>query len=329
MKIVVTGALGHIGSRLIKELPELIPDVNLHLVDNLSTSRYSSLFNLPRSGSYSFFAEDILTADLDCRFRGASAVIHLAAITDAASSFGMRKEVEEINTIGTKRVAEACIRAEAALIFPSTTSVYGSQSNRVDESCPRSELRPQSPYADSKLASEEELVRLARKGLRYTIFRFGTIFGISPGMRFHTAINKFCWQASIGLPLTVWRTALHQVRPYLDLTDCVHAITLILKRDLFNGTLYNVVTENTSVSDIIAKIREHAGELKIEYVDSEIMNQLSYEVSAQRISLEGFRISGDLQTGIAQTMRILSGLTPSRMDSVAMSSAGSDQDDGS
>ena len=29
-------------------------------------------------------------------------------------------------------------------------------------------------------------------------------------MRFHTAINKFCWQAVLGQPLTVWTTAKNQ-----------------------------------------------------------------------------------------------------------------------
>ena len=50
MKIVVTGALGHIGSRLIRELPTIFPDANIVLIDNLSTQRYCSLFNLPTSG---------------------------------------------------------------------------------------------------------------------------------------------------------------------------------------------------------------------------------------------------------------------------------------
>ena len=36
MKIVVTGALGHIGSRLISELPTIFPEAEIVLIDNLS-----------------------------------------------------------------------------------------------------------------------------------------------------------------------------------------------------------------------------------------------------------------------------------------------------
>src|SRR5207253_6086819 len=118
--------------------------------------------------------------------------------------------------------------AGSALIFISTTSVYGSQTEVVDEDCPVTNLRPQSPYAESKLKAELLLHAVEQtEGLRFAVCRFGTIFGTSVGMRFHTAINKFCWQAVTGQPITVWRSALHQQRPYLDLTDAVEAVNFI------------------------------------------------------------------------------------------------------
>ena len=225
MKIVVTGALGHIGSRLIRELPAIFPEAQIVLMDNLSTQRYCSLFNLPATGQYRFLEADVLAADLTSIFEGAAVVVHLAAITDATNSFQNKEAIERVNFSGTERVAQACRQVGCALIFPSTTSVYGSQAAEVDENCPSSDLRPQSPYAEAKLAAEQLLHRLGEeKGLKFITCRFGTIFGTSIGMRFHTAVNKFCWQAVMGQPLTVWTTAMHQYRPYLDLDDAVAAI---------------------------------------------------------------------------------------------------------
>ena len=63
------------------------------------------------------------------------------------------------------------------------------------------ELKPQSPYATTKLKEEDLVQTLAKHGLRAVVFRFGTIFGASTGMRYHTAINKFCWQAVMEQPL--------------------------------------------------------------------------------------------------------------------------------
>ena len=299
MKLVVTGALGHIGSQLIRELPGMFPNAEIVMTDNLATQRYCSLFDLPKDGRYHFIETDIMTEDLTAIFNGSTAVVHLAAITDATSSFENKEAVEQVNFIGTERVAQACLQTDCALIFPSTTSVYGTQADVVDEECPISDLKPQSPYAEAKLKSEQLLQRLGEeKGLNFVICRFGTIFGTSVGMRFHTAINKFCWQAVMGQPLTVWKTALHQHRPYLDLADAVAAIKFIIQQEIFDRQVYNVVTQNAAISQILDMIAIYIPEIKIDYVATRIMNQLSYHVSDNRFRNKGFEPTGVLEQGI-------------------------------
>ncbi len=305
-KILITGPLGHIGSKLIHNLkPGDYEEVVM--IDNLSTQRYSSLFNLPKGVRYSFYEENILEADLYSLFRNIDKVIHLAAITDATSSFKKRDEVEEVNYLGTKKVVEACIAEGCKLIFPSTTSVYGTQEELVDEDCEKSELKPQSPYAETKLKSEEFISRMASKGkIEASIIRLGTIFGTSIGMRFHTAINKFCWQAVLGQPLTIWRTALDQKRPYLGIYDAVNCIDFFLKKELFDGGIYNAVTSNYTVKQVIDFIKYFIDDLQIDLVDNKIMNQLSYEVSTDKIESLGFVFKDNLGDGIEQTISLLS-----------------------
>jgi nucleoside-diphosphate-sugar epimerase len=309
MKIAITGALGHIGSRLIRELPDRISGAEIVMVDDLSTQRYASAFNLPARGRYRFWQADVLTADLGSILAGVDVVVHLAAITDAPSSFEMREQVERVNLEGTKRVALACLPNGSALIFPSTTSVYGSQAETVEETCPIGDLKPQSPYAESKLRAEQWLETAAGpRGLRFITCRLGTIFGTSPGMRFHTAINKFCWQAVMRQPLTVWRTALHQERPYLDLDDAIRAIHFIIEKKLYDGRIYNVVTTNATISRIVEMISRHVPDLSVQFVDAQVMNQLSYSVSSARFQGLGFEFRGDLEHGIKETIELLSGM---------------------
>ncbi|MDR3574515.1 MAG: SDR family oxidoreductase [Anaerolineaceae bacterium] len=301
MKTVITGALGHIGSRLIREWPQAFPDGEIVLLDNLSTQRYSSLFNLPKEGHYKFIEADILTCDLANLIKGADVLIHLAAITDAASSFSNPEQVEQVNFQGSRRVAQACAEAGCAMIFPSTTSVYGSQEDLVDEDCLA--LKPQSPYAESKLKAEEMLCWLGQESqLRFLICRFGTICGVSVGMRFHTAVNKFCWQAVMGQPLTVWSTALHQKRPYLSLQDAVQAVEFIVKNGIFENRVYNVLTANLTPQQIITFIRDHIPQVQVKLTDSKIMNQLSYEVSRSRFEKTGFHFMGSVENDIAETV---------------------------
>ncbi|GFE62136.1 NAD(P)-dependent oxidoreductase [Geobacter sp. AOG2] len=308
MKIVVTGALGHIGSQLIRSLPETFPGAEIIMLDNLSTQRFCSLFNLPAQGRYRFREADILTADLEELFAGALTVVHLAAITNAEGSFDIQEKVEQTNFIGTERVARACASVGAPLLFLSTTSVYGTQAAVVDEQCAPHELKPQSPYAESKLRAEQLLAQVGQEQrLRFIICRFGTIFGASVGMRFHTAVNKFIWQACMGIPLTVWTSALDQQRPYLDLSDAVRAIEFIIGNDLFDGNIYNVLTINATVRQVIDTVREFIPDARVKLVDHRIMNQLSYAVACEKFRSLGFTFKGDLHKRVAESIDILRG----------------------
>lgn len=311
MKIVVTGALGHIGSRLIRELPSWRPDCEIVMADNLSAQRYCSLFGLPSGGRYRFLETDVAKADLAPILAGADAVFHLAAMTNAAGSFEVAQELERNNFHATEKVARACLAAKAPLVYLSSTSVYGTSAKTVDEDCSEDELKPQSPYAECKLKEERLVASLVREGLRAVSFRFGTIFGTSPGMRFHTAVNKFCWQAAVGQPITVWRTAYDQKRPYLDLGDAMRAFKLVLDEELFDGGLYNVLTANLTVGQIVEEIRRHAPALKVEFVDTKIMNQLSYEVLDAKFRAKGWAPRGDIRRGVAETMERLGALAGS------------------
>jgi len=306
MNIIITGALGHIGSYIIRDFVVRFPGANIIMIDNMMTQRFSSLFNLPSSGNFKFIEADITKVDLHKLFHGVDVVVHLAAITDAAGSFGNSEAVEENNYQSTARVCEACADLGIRLVALSSTSVYGTQNEIVYEDCLPEELQPQSPYAVTKLKEEKFINFMCKeKGLKAVSCRFGTICGASYGMRFHTAVNKFCWQAVMGVPITVWSTAYEQKRPYLDLGDAAGAIAFIIEKDLFDGQLYNVLTNNLTVKNIVDMIQEHVPELVVSFVDNKIMNQLSYEVSRERIENQGFKFSGNIEKSIGDTIGLL------------------------
>ena len=302
MNICISGALGHIGSKLIRNLS--IPDIErVYLVDNLLTQRYSSLFDLPDGIDFIFHQIEINSKEMSKIIENSDVLIHLAAVTDAEKSFEKINEVEEINKKGFEYVANLCADSGCPLLFPSSTSVYGSQNELVDENSFEEELKPQSPYADSKIYSEKLMAELdQKKGLKYVIFRIGTIFGYSIGMRFHTAVNKFIWQASTGQPITIWSTALNQKRPYCDLGDCIRAINFFVAKDHFDNQIYNIVTDNFTVQDIIDVIKKHVPEIQISFVDSPIMNQLSYEVSNKKSRGLGLTYNGNIEDGIRESL---------------------------
>ncbi len=303
MNICITGALGHIGSKLIRNLD--IPSLKtVHLVDNFLTQRYVSLFNLPDKPRFIFHETDILSEEMKDIVNDSHVIIHLAAITDAESSVQKKDLVETVNKKGFKNVVDFASLYNRPVIFPSTTSVYGSQSELVDENC--LELQPQSPYAESKIWAERYLKSLGKKGkLKYVILRLGTIFGYSIGMRFHTAVNKFIFQAVTGQEITVWKTAYNQKRPYCDLNDAISAINFSIEHKIFDNEIYNIVTINSTVEDIVKVIKYHIPHLKVKFVESRIMNQLSYEVSNLKSLKRGFSYKGNLKKSIKETIEKL------------------------
>ena len=300
--IIVTGGLGHIGSKLMSYL--LDKNYNIFCIDNLSTQRFTSLRGLIGNERFHFLKLDIshntqLLSDafkdqpIDC-------VIHLAAITDAEASHGKAKEVHDNNFNSTKNIVEFCNTKKAKLLFPSSTSVYGSAEAEVYEDNDDF-LNPQSPYAESKINEEKYIISNVEG--KYNILRLGTIFGVSPGMRFHTAVNKFCWQAALNSPITVWKTALDQYRPYLDINDASNAMNFFITEDHENQ-VFNVLTDNYTVQNILDSIQVFQ-DIEISFVESKIMNQLSYFVRNKKIQSLGFKFEGDLAQSIQDTFEWL------------------------
>src|SRR3989344_5100170 len=98
-RILVTGALGHIGSALIRSPPDsLVGEITM--LDNLESQRYCSLFSLPKNFTYRFVEADVRSVDLTELVNNVDAVIHLAALSKAEATLDKQKEVESVNLDG-------------------------------------------------------------------------------------------------------------------------------------------------------------------------------------------------------------------------------------
>ena len=214
MKILITGGLGHIGSYLLHSINKIKILKKIYILDNLSTQRYSSLFLIPKTKKKIFFFQKDLSLKNSLNdFPKVDIVINLASITDAEGSIKIRNKIYRNNLGIFDNVLKYCKKNSSKLIHISSTSVYGEQDGLVDETCKN--LRPKSPYAEIKLLEEKKLKQNSKK-IKFITYRFGTISGVSKGMRFHTAINKFCFNSSLGLPLPLWKGMANKPRPYLS-----------------------------------------------------------------------------------------------------------------
>lgn len=302
MKIVITGALGHIGSALIRNSEIVAHAEDVVMIDDLSTQRYVSLRNLPQGPRYRFLEGDVCARLTKNLLLGADALIHLAGTVDPAKSLNDPDSVINNNLRLTKHSVEVCRGSGVPLIFSSSTSVYTPSSTIVDESS--QEIAPSSPYAKCKLREEEVIFEGLGTG-QSVVFRFGTIFGVSPGMRFQTAVSKFCWQVATGTPLEVWATAMEQVRPYLAVEDAASVLARAAIKRVQPDSVINAVSCNATVRDIIEAIEACGRSPTIKYISSAAMNELSFAASTEVATQLGFSFRGELRTGVQETLASL------------------------
>ena len=98
-----------------------------------------------------------------------------------------------------------------------------------------------------------------------TRFDFDEVFG--------TVINRFCAQAVVGHPLTVYGTG-EQKRAFLPLIDSMRCITLILENPPENGEyrVFNQFERSYSMNDLADNVRTAAGQVgigvKVQYYEN-------------------------------------------------------------
>jgi len=304
MNLLITGCCGHIGSYLAENIYKIKKIKKTILVDNIKSNRFCSLFNLNKKNNLKFYLRDVDKKNSLNDFKKIDYVIHCASMTNAEKSFGKKNEMYENNLKCLDNIIQFCIKNNSKLIHLSSTSVYGKQADIVDETCEDKYLKPQSPYADIKLIEERKLKRYTNK-IKYNTFRFGTITGVSKGIRFHTAVNKFCLNASIGEDITVYKTALNQYRPYLSLRDAFKVFKFSIENDFFKNDIFNALSGNYTVKQIINKIKKNKKKISIKLVQSEIMNQLSYHVSDNKLRKEGLVLNSQIDLDIKNTLKLL------------------------
>ena len=302
MKLLLTGGLGHIGSYFLSKVSNFKKIKELYVIDNFLTNRYFSLFNLKNQGLKIFFFEkDLSKKNILNNFPKVDIVINLASITDAENSFKIKNLIFKNNLGIFRNIINYCKKNSSKLIHISSTSVYGDQIKKiVDENC--KSLKPQSPYARIKIL--EENILKSQKEINYTTFRFGTIAGVSNGMRFHTAINKFCLNAIIKKPIPIWKGMLYKERPFLSLNEAFKVIKFTVDKNFFNNQIYNIVSQNIELSKIIKFLKKNIKDIKIKFVCSKLTNYCSYKVCCEKFNSNAFKLKANIFKDITATLKI-------------------------
>lgn len=232
-RIMITGSDGYIGSVMAPWLQSQGYDVV-----GVDTGYFSDCTLVPDLGRVPTLRKDVREIEAE-DLRGFGAVIHLAALSNDPIGNLNTAWTREINGEGTIRLATLAKAAGVPrFLFSSSCIMYGmSETAVVDETAP---LAPQTDYARSKVEAEQALSELADESFSPTFCRNGTVYGLSPRMRFDTVLNNF-----MGSAFTTGRVEIHSDgtpwRPVVHVQDVARAFQTVLEapREAIHNEAFN------------------------------------------------------------------------------------------
>ena len=307
--VLITGGAGYIGSLLTSELLRL--NYRVTVLDSLLFGG-ESLVPFLHHPNFHFVKADVTEKRAikdSCRdgWQKPDAIIHLAAIVGFPACQAVGKQVAwRYNVEATKLVfAQAADIGVERFVFASTYSNYGlsEDGKPVTE---ESALNPQSLYAETKIAAEEFLLAQKDSSCAPLLFRFATLYGLSPRTRFDLIVNQFVLEAFSKRMLIIYQRGYS--RSFVHIRDVARGVIMGLEaeRSKIQGQVFNLGTDNGNYSkdDIVRLVLKRMPETVVEYKDLTFGGDMrDITVSFAKIkNVRGFDTTLDVDDGVREIL---------------------------
>lgn len=299
MRVLMTGHDGYIGAVLGPFLR-----AEGHDVVGLDTRYY-------RDCGFGDDAPRIPVVDRDLRdvrrddLTGFDAVVHLAALSNDPVGDLNPNCTYDINHHASLRLARLAKEAGVQrFLFSSSCSVYGASSpdDCLDE---QATFAPITPYAESKVAVEHDLLDLADHAFSPSFLRNATVYGVSPRLRGDVVVNNLVgWAVTTGK--VVLKSDGSPWRPLVHIEDVCRAFATILvaPRETVHAQAFNVGRqgENYRIRAVAEMVQRAIPGSDLSFAAGAGPDPRCYRVDFSKLSrtVPGFRPAWTVERGIEQ-----------------------------
>jgi UDP-glucose 4-epimerase len=293
---LITGGNGFVGTNLRAEILFKYPKHRVLVVDtrnyNKDFTDRAKVFRISVANSRSM-------AKIFDKYRP-DYIVHLAAKTGVRDSIVNPKYCIEQNILGTLNCLDLARKYNAdSVVIASSCGVAGEQFGMINED---THCSPISPYATSKVCTEDLGNCYSKLGVNVCILRFSNMFGPWSDHK-ESVVTSFVKAFINKEPMRVNGTG-RQTRNFLYIKDAIKAILLCVQKGAV-GTYCIAGDRSISINDLISLICDVGGNnaetVFDDAVDGEIID-INIDNSKARRGLM-FQCEHSTMNGISETMK--------------------------
>ncbi len=298
MKLLITGAGGYIGSKVVVDA--LAQGHLVQAVDNFSESQVEKI-----NGNKIANVDIRKLEGMDGLVKNCDAVLHLAAISDVDTGETDRELTYSTNVTGTANIAFLCHKYGKPLVFASSMAIFG-----TIEKFPIKENSPKTPlnfYGLTKLMDNSIISDFAKDGFPACSLIISNLYGTHKigGKKIvkNVVLSKFVELAKEGKPLPVYKPGT-QKRDFIHVSDVSRAFILAAEKlqGAENGNrVYNLASgKSYSVKDLAEMVSKKYN-VEVELVENprnEAVDEM-FDVDVENIkNALGFETKGKIEENI-------------------------------